>query len=201
MRQIQLFVQDSELGAGTRGASLGPGAVQAVSRTRKNELFAKHHPTRIFTNNRALDFPNKYPAGNFIEAIADSFSAMVDQASMLLNDGSFKIFLSGDHSVAGATVASLKKKNPDKRIGVVWIDAHADIHTPFTSPSGNIHGMPVAMSMGIDNEDCANKTPSEETISYWNSLKNLGGVSPKFSPEDLIYVAVRDTEQQEEAIM
>ncbi len=59
--------------------------------------------------------------------------------------------MAGDHSTAYGTIAGIKKAYPKKRLGVVWIDAHADLHTPFTTPSGNMHGMPMAMAFGIDN--------------------------------------------------
>jgi arginase len=84
---------------------------------------------------------------------------------------------------------------------VVWIDAHADIHTPYTTPSGNIHGMPLAASFAIDNKECQSNDVDELTATLWNQLKNIGNISPKINPEDLIYVGVRSTEAQEDAII
>ena len=83
----------------------------------------------------------------------------------------------------------------------MWIDAHADIHTPYTTPSGNMHGMPLATALNIDNLECKTNDVDAETISFWNQLKEVGNVVPKVNPEDIVYIAVRDTESQENAIM
>ena len=88
---------------------------------------------------------------------------------------------------------------PDKRLGVVWIDAHADLHTPFTTPSGNVHGMPLATALAEDNLACQRNTPNAEALEAWEKLKSMGGA--KLSVEDLVFVAVRDTEEQEDALM
>ena len=84
---------------------------------------------------------------------------------------------------------------------MVWIDAHADIHTPFTTPSGNIHGMPLATALSIDNLECCRNEPDGETISLWKQLKTVGGMAPKINPDDIVYVAVRDIEHEEIEIM
>jgi arginase len=67
-----------------------------------------------------------------------------------------------------------KKAFPKKRLGVVWIDAHADFHSPYTTPSGNMHGMPLAMACGFDNLECKVNDPKGETIDYWEQIKNVG---------------------------
>jgi arginase len=95
----------------------------------------------------------------------------------------------------------LKSAFPDKRIGAVWIDAHADIHTPYTTPSGNMHGMPLASVMNVDNLDCKINEVDADTVALWNQLKNVGGITQKIKPEDVVYVAVRDTEEQEEFVI
>ena len=68
-----------------------------------------------------------------------------------LRFGEFPLVLAGDHSSANATIAGIKAAYPHKTLGVVWIDAHADIHSPYTTPSGNVHGMPLAAALGLDN--------------------------------------------------
>ena len=109
---------------------------------------------------------------------------------------SFPLLISGDHSAAAGTLASLKQQFPTQRIGVVWIDAHADIHSPYTTPSGNIHGMPIAAALGLDHLHLAKNELDAATIAHWNSLK-----SNAFLAQDLVYIGVRDTEPQEDAIM
>ncbi|HNP95182.1 MAG TPA: arginase, partial [Cyclobacteriaceae bacterium] len=98
---------------------------------------------------------------------------------------------------AYGTIAGIKKANPKKRLGVIWIDAHADIHTPYTTPSGNMHGMPVAMACDIDNLECKINDPKSETIEYWEQIKNVGIPGAKTNPDDFVYIAVRDLEKPE----
>ena len=106
--------------------------------------------------------------------------------------------LSGDHSSALGTISGIKKAYPDKRLGVVWIDAHADIHTPYTSPSGNIHGMPLAAALNDDNLDRKINDINLETRQYWDLMKNIGVEGQKIKHEDIVYFGVRDTEEPEE---
>ena len=80
---------------------------------------------------------------------------------------------------------------PEKRLGVVWIDAHADLHSPYTTPSGNVHGMPLAAAIADDNLDFQINTTSERTEKYWGKMKSFGGITPKILPEDLIFFGVR----------
>jgi arginase len=115
-----------------------------------------------------------------------------------LNEQSFPLVISGDHSSALGTISGVKKAFPNKRLGVVWIDAHADMHSPFTSPSGNIHGMPLAAALGEDNIENRINEVSKSSIQYWDNMKNLGMNGPKLKPEDLVYFGVRDTEEPED---
>jgi arginase len=116
-------------------------------------------------------------------------------------DTEFPVVLSGDHSIAAGTIAGIKKAYPSKRLGVVWIDAHADIHSPFTTPSGNVHGMPLAAALGLDNLELKINELSEKESAGWNAMKNLSGVCPSVLPEDTVYFGVRDTEEQEDEII
>jgi arginase len=80
------------------------------------------------------------------------------------------------------------------------IDAHADLHSPYTSPSGNIHGMPLSAALGEDNFDCQVNEINPDTAQRWEDLKNIGVHGTKISPENLIYFGVRDTEEAESQI-
>ena len=88
----------------------------------------------------------------------------------------------------------IKQADPNKRLGVVWIDAHADFHSPYTTPSGNMHGMPLAMVTAMDNEACEVNDVEEETEALWERIKAIGGRGPKISPKDIVFIGVRDTE-------
>ncbi len=103
---------------------------------------------------------------------------MYDRVSKAVSDSIknnfFPVVISGDHSIAGATIAGIKIAKPKSRLGVIWIDAHADLHTPYTTPSGNVHGMPLAVTINEDNEEYAVHEIDPETAKYWNYLKTIG---------------------------
>jgi arginase len=109
--------------------------------------------------------------------------------------------LSGDHSAAGGTIAGIKLAKPQSKLGVIWIDAHADIHTPYTTPSGNLHGMSLAVSLNEDNLESAVHELDEETVKLWNGLKNIGKIAPKVLPEDVVLISLRDFEKEEKYLI
>jgi arginase len=115
--------------------------------------------------------------------------------------GFFPIVLSGDHSSALGTISGLKDARPEKRLGVIWIDAHADLHSPYTSPSGNIHGMPLAASLSEDNLDYQINKVSKETLFFWTEMKNIGINGAKVQHEDVVFFGVRDTEDPEDQLI
>lgn len=200
-REIKLLINKSEITAGTRGASLGPEGLMAAARRANNAFFGHHEIQFLPDVNHYLDQEIKYPLAKRIGGLLQVFEGVSTALQATISEGKFPFLLSGDHGSAGGTMAGLKAAYPDKRLGVIWIDAHADIHTPFTTPSGNMHGMPLATAMGLDNlEERANE-PSKEIIDLWQRLKNVGVEGKKLEPNDLVYIAVRDTEKQEDAII
>jgi arginase len=99
------------------------------------------------------------------------------------------------------TLSGVKAAYADKKLGVIWVDAHADLHSPYTSPSGNVHGMPLAAGLSIDNKaHQINEVPAE-TEAHWTNLKNIGVEGKKLEASELIYFGVRDTEAPEDACM
>jgi arginase len=109
--------------------------------------------------------------------------------------------LSGDHPSALGSLAGLKRTYDTQQIGVVWIDAHADLHSPFSTPSGNIHGMPLAAALAQDNRAFKRNEVEGQIREDWEALKYLGKQVPILKPEHLIYFGVRDFEKEEAAIM
>lgn len=198
---VTFLINKSEITAGTRGASLGPDAIITAARKKESYIFGENALDKIQNVNRYLDQPTKYPFAKRIDGLLSIYEELNTKVSSIFKNNSFPIILAADHGSAGGTISGLKSTFPDKRIGAVWIDAHADIHTPYTTPSGNMHGMPLASVMGIDNLECKINDVDSETVEYWNKLKNVGGISPKIQPEDVVYVAVRDTEPEEEAVI
>jgi len=141
--------------------------------------------------------PIESPYAKRIKGVAAIYDRVSKAVSDSMRNNFFPVILSGDHSTAGATIAGIKMAKPKSKLGVIWIDAHADLHTPYTTPSGNVHGMPMAISIAKDNEDCAVHDVDEETTKYWNQLKNLGKISPKVLPEDVVFISLRDYEKEE----
>lgn len=199
--KIIFLINKSEITAGSRGASLGPEAIITAARRKESSLFGDNETQKIENANYLLDYPTKYKFAKRIDGLITIYKDIHERVSSLLSNNSFPLILAADHGSAGGTIAGIKATFPDKRLGVLWIDAHADIHTPFTTPTGNMHGMPLASALNIDNTACKVNDVCEETIALWNQLKNVGNIAPKILPEDIVYIAVRDTEEQEDCII
>lgn len=195
---IKLLKISSEIGAGTRGASKGFEGLKTAAALKKISLFNDYDVIPIKDENDSLLKNISFPNAKRIQHIHEVLHRVHDEVKEQLIQNNFPVLLSGDHSIAAGTIAGIKSAFPDKRIGVVWIDAHADIHTPYTTPSGNMHGMPIAASLGLDHQLPRGNNPKEEVVKLWDSIKDIGGVTPKFKPEHLVYVGLRDTEWQEE---
>ena len=200
-KKLDIIINTSEITAGTRGSSLGPDAILTAARTKGSHLFGRHPVKRIGNANHLLDHDTKFQFAKRIDGLVGVYKELNEVVSKSLLSGNFPLILAADHGSAGGTIAGVKTAFPDKRVGVVWIDAHADIHSPYTTPSGNIHGMPLATALNDDNMPCKKNDVPYETITLWEELKNTGGIAPKIQPEDLIYVAVRDVEEEEVKIM
>lgn len=198
---LKYLVQCSEIGAGTRGSSLGPDAIMLASLNSDSELFNRYPFEQIPDLNDSLFEPTSTPNALRIRQMHATWTAQAESVLRNMKLGQTPVVISGDHASAGGTIAGIKMMYPDKRLGVVWIDAHGDLHTPYTSPSGNIHGMPLGASINEDNLECQRNEPTEETKDFWNRMKNLGGIAPKIDPQDLVFVGVRDTEKEEEYLM
>lgn len=200
-KRIRLIINKSEITAGTRGASLGPEAVKVAARSLGKSLFRDFPSTQLADRNDLLDDVPKYTYAKYIEGAIAIYDELHQAIQNCASNNEIPIVLAGDHGSAGGTIAGLKAAYPQKRIGVVWIDAHGDVHTPYTTPSGNIHGMPVAAALCIDNLACKRNDLDQETINQWELLKNAGYPGPKVAPEDIVFVAVRDTEPEEDHVI
>ena len=148
-----------------------------------------------------LDSPTKHKHAKYIDGLVKVYNNLNKTVSEELKANNFPLVIAADHGSAGGTIAGIRSAFPDKRLGVIWIDAHGDLHTPFTTPSGNLHGMPLATALAEDNLVCGRNEVLVETEELWKGLKNCGGITPKILPEDLCFVAVRDTEKEENALI
>ncbi|MCP2045819.1 arginase [Pontibacter sp. HSC-36F09] len=201
MKKIKLIEVRSELGAGTRGANMGIDALRVACLDKGCDYFKRFNSISVPDLNYTLFEKDLFPNAHRIDSILAVQKNIASAVVQTLELDMFPLVLSGDHSNAHGTIAGIKAAYPDKTLGVIWIDAHADIHSPYTSPSGNVHGMPLAMALNIDNLERQINDPEQETIFFWNSLKKLGFDGPKLKPEHLVYIVVRDTEEPEDFLI
>lgn len=197
MRKIKLVEVRSEIAAGTRGASLGVDALKIASLDKKSNFFTQFDPINVPDANNFLWKGNKHPHAKYIDGVYQVLKNVYSTIESLRLEKKFPIVLAGDHSTAAGTIMGIKAAHPEKRLGVIWIDAHADLHTPYTTPSGNMHGMPLAMVAQLDNRECQVNQPIPETLTFWEKIKKIGGDSPKIDPKDIVFISVRDTEEPE----
>ncbi len=204
--RIGLVEVDCDLGAGIPGAGAGIELLkQAAQRQQdlrriRDQLIEEINPQRSGARSSELGRGESTPHARHIQEISRVMGQAAELVAATRERGLFPVVLAGDHSTAAGTIAGLRRAHPDSRIGVVWIDAHADIHSPFTTPSGNMHGMPLAVATGHDNAHHAIQQPETETADLWRWCQNLPGTGkPAIQLRDIIYVSVRDTEPAEEA--
>ena len=201
MRKIKLVEVRSEIAAGTRGASLGVDAMKIASLDKKSDFFTRFDPINVPDANNFLWKGNRHPHAKYIEGVYQVLKNVYSTVESLRLEKKFPIILAGDHSTAAGTIMGIKAAHPEKRLGVIWIDAHADLHTPYTTPSGNMHGMPLAMTAQLDNMECQVNHPDKETLSFWEKIKKIGGETPKIDPKDIVFISVRDTEKPEDFLI
>jgi len=197
-KTIKIIKNRSDIGAGTRGADMGVDAIEIAAINEQNDYFTQYEFEDLETENESIYNKVNNSFGKRIEQVYNQCSRLSDAVQRNLEASNFPLVLSGDHSSALGTISGLKAANPDKRVGVVWIDAHADIHSPYTSPSGNIHGMPLAAALSEDNTACKVNDISPNTEKYWNAMKNIGCDGAKVIASDVVYFGVRDTEEPED---
>lgn len=201
MRNIKLIEVPSEIGAGTRGASLGIEAIKIAALDFMSNFFIHFPSEKVPVENKLLYEPIESPYAKRIKGVVSLYEKVSKAVADTVKANFFPVVLSGDHTTSGATIAGLRLAKPKGRLGVIWIDAHADLHTPYTTPSGNMHGMPLAISIAEDNEESANHEIDEETRKQWELLKNIGKINPKVLPEDIVFISLRDFEKEEKNLI
>ncbi|MGZ8516024.1 MAG: arginase [Chitinophagaceae bacterium] len=201
MKNIKIIEVPSEIGAGTRGASLGIEAIKIAALDFISNFFIHFPSEKIPAENKLLYEPIESPYAKRIKGIATMYDKVSKSVADSIKNNFFPMVISGDHSIAGATIAGIRIAKPKSKLGVIWIDAHADLHTPYTTPSGNMHGMPLAIAINEDNMDSAVHELDPETIKQWNYLKNIGKIAPKVLPEDIVYISLRDFEKEEKYLI
>ncbi len=201
MKNIKLIEAPSEIGAGTRGASLGIDAIKIAALDFMSNFFVHFPSEKIPAENNILFEPIASPYAKRIKGVCTVYEKVSKAVMNSIKTHFFPVVLSGDHSTSGATIAGIKMAKPASKLGVIWIDAHADLHTPYTTPSGNMHGMPLATALAEDNRESGVHELDIETEKYWNYLKNIGNISPKILGEDIVFISLRDYEREEKLVM
>ena len=197
MRPIKIIKNRSDIGAGTRGSDIGIDALEIAAINSNNDFFNKYLFDDVKTHNESIYDKVKCTFAKRIGFVLEQCERLRDKVFKNLNEGYFPLILSGDHSSSIGTMAGIHKHLMGNEFGVIWIDAHADLHTPFTTPSGNVHGMPLAAALGSTNPLNKVNEVDNYTLSNWNKLTKLGFSYPILKSKNLVYLGLRDIEKQE----
>src|SRR5438270_7891466 len=183
-RKIRVIGVPLDLGQSRRGVDMGPSAVRVAGLEARLEALG--HVVED-GGNVPVAFPEQKkegaPSAKYLKEITATCTKQADLVLKTLEAEKIPIVLGGDHSVAAGTVAGVAEfyRRQNKKIGLIWMDAHTDINTPETSPSGNVHGMPLAAIMGL----------------WQGELANIYDFSPKVNSDNCVLVGVRDVDAHE----
>jgi arginase len=183
-RSIRILGVPLDMGASRRGVDMGPSAMRVAGL--EPRLEALGHLV-VDGGNIRVEIAETQAAGNerarYLTEIAETCTRTADAVLKTLEEEMTPLVLGGDHSLAAGSVSGIAEfyRRQGKKIGVIWIDAHSDINTPETSPSGNVHGMPLAALLGLGPQP----------------LSEIYGYSPKIEPENTVLIGVRDIDAAE----
>lgn len=177
-----------DLGADRRGVDMGPSALRIADLDEK--LIALGYEI-VDEGDIDVQVPEvlriRDPHLKYLPEITAACEKLARKVKRVLKQGAFPLVLGGDHSMAIGTIAGVSGycRDAGKRLGVIWVDAHSDINTAETSPSGNIHGMPVAASIGIGAPE----------------LATIGGNFRKVDPTNIVMIGLRSVDEGERRII
>lgn len=200
-RKVKLIKNRSDIGGAARGSDLGVDALEVAAINQGSDYFNQFTFDDVKTHNETIYDKTRNTFAKRIEFVLEQCTRVSYAIKRAIDDNFLPIVLSGDHSSALGTISGIKAAYPNKELGVVWIDAHADLHSPYTSPSGNIHGMPLSAAIGDDNLSSQINEVLPDTKQLWEEMKNIGVEGAKVFPEHLVYFGVRDTEEAEDIQM
>ncbi len=186
-KSIRIVGVPMDHGASRRGTDMGPSALRiaglgAALRRLGYKVAREEDVTVPAMETRESDSPLK-----FREIILAACTELAERVRGILDEGDLPLVIGGDHSIAMGTVAGvashLRAKQQD--LGLIWFDAHGDMNTPKSSPSGNLHGMPLAHLLGRGDKE----------------LAGIEGFSPKVKPENVALIGIRDIDRGEREII
>ena len=185
-RKIRVLGVPLDMGASRRGVDMGPSAMRVAGLEARLEALGH---SVVDGGNIRVEIAETQTSGSdnarYLSQIAETCTRTADAVLKTLEDGMIPLVLGGDHSLAAGTVSGVSHfyRRQNQKIGVLWIDAHSDINTPDTSPSGNVHGMPLAALLGLGPD----------------LLGSIYGYSPKIEAENTVLIGVRDIDAAERA--
>ena len=183
-KKISILGVPMDLGQARRGVNMGPSAIRYADVIERLERLgyevADHGDIEIGAAERLQD-----PETNMknLKAVADANAILESKVDEIVKEGDFPLVFGGDHSIAIGTLAGVSKHYSN--LGVIWYDAHGDLNIADTSPSGNIHGMPLAASLGHGHP----------------TLTEIGGYSPKVKHENIVIIGARDLDEGEKELI
>lgn len=184
MQNISIIGVPMDLGQTRRGVDMGPSAIRyagIVERLEKLNLSVEDLGNIEIEKQISGEKSNDKLRN--LKSVVKANKHLAMKVSHIVKQGKFPLILGGDHSIAIGTIAGLTTHY--KKLGVIWFDAHGDLNTAKTSPTGNIHGMPLAASLGIGDSE----------------LTSLGGFSPKIYPDNIVIVGARSLDVGEKILI
>lgn len=183
-RKIQIIGMPMDLGQGRRGVDMGPSAIRYAC---LQDLLRDLGYQVEDAGDQPIPSPESVsihdPSLKYLPVIQQVNEQLAEKVSQVMEQGAFPLILGGDHSLSIGTISGIAKHV--QNLGVIWFDAHADMNTSKTTPSGNIHGMSLAVALGVGHPD----------------LVTIGGFSPKIRPENTVIVGARDLDAGEQALI
>jgi arginase len=182
---VGLFGVPMDLGQDRRGVDMGPSAIR-YARIEDALEDLGHRVTDL--GNAGVPIPEMVDSGEDVKhlaAVKRVCNEVSQRAAAIVSEGLFPIFLGGDHSISVGTVSGVARSTSGERTGLIWADAHADFNTPETSPSGNIHGMPLAALTGRGHPD----------------LVGVGGQGASVRTEDVVIIGLRSVDLEEKNLL
>jgi arginase len=183
-KRVSILGVPLHFGQSMAGVDLGPGAIRVAKLTSRIGKLG-YEVTDL--GDLPISRPHSYPAASeklkYLTEVYDACERLAAQVEQIIDSGELPITIGGDHSIAIGSLAGVVKgyRKRDERLGLIYFDAHADMNTPETSPSGNIHGMPLSALLGYGAPE----------------LVRIGGFAPKFDPRSCAHVGARDIDPGE----
>ncbi len=186
--KIRILGVPMDLGASRRGVDMGPSALRVAGlQHRLKQLGHQVEDIGNISVKQAEEMHYGDKRAKYLNEIAETCKGLAENVQRTLEEGMLPLVLGGDHSIAAGTMAGVAGhfRKQEKRIGFIWLDAHGDMNTPDTSPSGNIHGMPLAAVIGYGAPE----------------LTELGGFKPKVEPRNVSMIGIRDLDSKEKRLV